>query len=335
MITDGSVDLEIRHLEALRAIAHEGTFARAAVRLGYTQSAVSQQIAALERVAGTSVVVRASGRKPIGLTDAGKLVLRHGEAIIARAQAMRADLEALKAGACGTLRVGTYPSVGARILSKVLPMFTADWPQLEIHLHESNADSELLGLIEQGELDLTFSMLPLAEGPFDGVELLRDPWLLVLPAAAMKDHRPHEDRRTTAMRRLLCFRSCPNIGEIEALLRGWGIEPTIVFRSDDNATLQSLVGAGVGAAFMPWLTVDRDDPHTALVDVRGKLPPRRVGIAWHRDRYRPAASHAFVESAIKVSDRLAHAIAKAALTPFDDRTKRRNVRPGPPRERAA
>jgi DNA-binding transcriptional LysR family regulator len=96
-------------------------------------------------------------------------------------------------------------------------------------------------------------------------------------------------------------------------VRGWGIEPTIAFRSDDNATLQSLVGAGVGAAFMPWLTVDLDDPHIAVVDVGGKLPSRRVGIAWHRDRHQPAASRAFVEAAANISERLAHAIERTRL----------------------
>jgi DNA-binding transcriptional LysR family regulator len=99
-----------------------------------------------------------------------------------------------------------------------------------------------------------------------------------------------------------------------------------VFRSDDNATLQALVGAGVGAAFMPWLTVDRDDPSTALVDVSGKLPPRRVAIAWHRDRHRPAASHAFVEAAIKVSAALAEAITQTAVLMLDHPGRTRNVR---------
>jgi DNA-binding transcriptional LysR family regulator len=99
-----------------------------------------------------------------------------------------------------------------------------------------------------------------------------------------------------------------------------------VFRSDDNATLQALVGAGVGAAFMPWLTVDRDDPSTALVDLSGKLPPRRVAIAWHRDRHRPASSHAFVEAAVNVSAALADAIAQTTVRMLDRPGRRRKVR---------
>lgn len=315
--------LEVRHLEALRAVAEEGTFASAAARLGYTQSAISQQIAALERIAGERLLERVRGRKPLGLTEAGTLVLRHGVTILARVQAAQADLRALAAGAAGPLRVGTYPSVGARILPELLPSFATGWPELEVQLRESNSNRELLALIEQGELDLTFCMLPLEEGPFEALELLRDPWLLVVPAPPSR-HLSNGGRLRAPSghtQPLLCFRTCPTINDIEALLRHWGIEPTVVFRSDDNATLQSLVGAGVGAAFMPCLTVDLDDRRTLFVDVRSNLPPRRVAIAWHRDRHRSAASHAFVEAAARVSAQLERDIAPATfatLAALDD-----------------
>ncbi len=80
---------------------------------------------------------------------------------------------------------------------------------------------------------------------------------------------------------------------VESLLRQWGVEPTIVF-----------AGAGVGVALMPCLTVDLDDRRTVFVDVRGKLPPRGGDGAWHRDRYRPASSRAFVAAATPLSGRL-------------------------------
>jgi len=307
MISDRWQGLELRHLVALKAIAETGTFAGAAARLGYTQSAISQQVAALERVVGASLIERAAGRRPPGLTTAGELVLRHGEAIIARAQAAQADVSAAAAGAAGPLRVGTYPSVGAKILPELLPRFAAECPDLEVQLQESNSDAELLSLVERGLLDLTFCMLPLADGPFDAVQLLLDPWVLLLPA----DGRRPKDGSSAYS--LLCFRTCPVITEIESLLRRRGVEPKIVFRSDDNATLQGLVAAGFGAAFMPCLTLDVDDERTVFVDVRAKLPPRRIGIAWHRDRFRSPASHAFVEEAATVARQLESQIAPASF----------------------
>jgi molybdate transport repressor ModE-like protein len=319
--------LEVRHIAALRAIAEEGTFAGAAARLGYTQSAVSQQIAALERITGETLLERVKGRRPLGLTEAGRLILRHGEAILARVQAAQADLQALAAGLAGPLRIGTYPSVGVGILPELLPRFGAAWPQLEVQLRESNSDSELLDWIEQGELDLAFCMLPLEDRPFEAVELLRDPWMMVVSASSPLVSNDGSARaEIESVQPLLCFRTCPNLNEIESLLRRWGLEPTVVFRSDDNATLQSLVGAGVGAAFMPCLTLDLSDPRTVFVDVRTELEPRRVGIAWHRDRHRSAASHAFVEAAARVSAKLETEIAP---TSFASIGRRRN----PPRVR--
>src|SRR5205085_12004124 len=115
-VADRWLGLELRHLAALKAVAEEGTFARAGARLGYTQSAISQQIAALERIAGARLLERPPGRRPDGLTAAGKVVLRHGAAMLARGHAVEADLAAAADGTTGTLRLGIYQSVGVHVL---------------------------------------------------------------------------------------------------------------------------------------------------------------------------------------------------------------------------
>src|SRR5712691_9758841 len=174
--------LELRHLIALKAIAEEGTFGRAAVHLGYTQSAISQQIAMLERIVGQRLIDRPGGPRPVSLTEAGELLLRHADAIAARLQAAQADLVALEAGDAGPLHIGTYQSVGARILPTLLREFAAAWPKVEVSLRESADDRELVQLVERGELDLTFVMLPLGPSPCATIELFRDPYVLVVPA---------------------------------------------------------------------------------------------------------------------------------------------------------
>ena len=85
--TDHWLGIDLRHLAALQAVATEGSFHRAAERLGYTQSAVSQQIAGLERIVGMRLVHRPGGPRPISLTEAGHLLLRHGDAMLARLRA--------------------------------------------------------------------------------------------------------------------------------------------------------------------------------------------------------------------------------------------------------
>ena len=292
--------LELRHLAALRAIADEGTFARAAAELGYTQSAVSQQIAALERIIGMRVLERLPGRRPLGLTEAGELVLRHADAMLARAQAAQADLATLAAGT-GELRVGTYQSVGARILPEVMRRFRVAWPEVEVKLREAAGDAELVQLLEQADLDLAFAMLPAPEGPFEALELLRDPYVLVLRADA-----PIEAPSLKEIARLpmIGFRSCRNEQRVEAHLRARGVEPRIVFRTDDNGMLQGLVAAGVGAALVPSLTMDATDPRTVLIELGDTIPPRLLGIVWHRDRYQSEAASAFVEFARAVCSEL-------------------------------
>ena len=292
------LSLELRHLAALRAIAEEGTFAGAARRLGYTQSAVSQQIAALERITSARLVERPPGRRPLGLTPAGALMLRHGAAILARAQAVEADLAATLSG--GTLRLGTYQSVGVHVLPQLLPRFTATCPQVAVELRESASDFELLDLVERGELDLTFCMLPVEEGPFATTELLADPYVLVVARDSALAERRRVTTREIAALPLIGFRSCRNDHRIEAQLRARGFEPSIVFRSDDNPTVQALVAAGIGAALMPRLTVDLANRRNACVDVGEMFPPRLVGLVWHCDREQSDAARTLIAMAEEI-----------------------------------
>ena len=159
---DHSSGIEIRHLAALAAVAEEGSFRRAAARLGYVQSAISDQIAALERVVGQQLVVRSRGAAPVELTEAGTVLLGHGKAIVARLKAAEADLGALAGGSAGSLNLGIYQSVGARIIPRLLP-------------REAPTDAALFELVESGELELSFADFPLHDGPFESIELMDDP----------------------------------------------------------------------------------------------------------------------------------------------------------------
>src|SRR5436309_4882267 len=139
---DGFLGLELRHLAALEAVGRTNSFGRAARELGYTQSAVSQQIAHLERAVGMRLVERPGGPRPVSLTEAGRLLLRHAESITARLRAAQADLNALAQGEAGALRIGTLQSVGAKVLPTVMQRFSAEWPSVEIQLLESGYDEE-------------------------------------------------------------------------------------------------------------------------------------------------------------------------------------------------
>jgi len=297
MEPDSWLGVEVRHFAALQALADEGSFGRAAKRLGYTQSAISQQIATLERIVGERLVERPGGPRPISLTEAGRLLLRHASSIVARLQAAQADLQALRAGESGTIRVGTFQSAGARVLPEIMRRFTEQWPQVDVTLFELE-DDEIAVAVERGELDVGFVLLPVGDHPLETVELLRDPYVLVVPVdSPLASGEP--SLRRVGDEPLVGFRDCDAVEPIEAAFRAEGLEPKWAFRSNDNPTVQALVAAGVGIAVMPRLTVNADDPRIAVVELGDAVTPRRIAIAQHRDRYSSPSARAFVETALQ------------------------------------
>src|SRR5438874_3350283 len=297
MEPDRWLGVELRHFLALDAVARTGSFGKAALTLGYTQSAVSQQIATLERQVGQKLVERPGGPRPVSLTEAGRLLLTHAAAIAARVAAAQADLSALGDGEAGSLHVGVFQSVGQRILPALMRRFMASWPKVDVTLTESADDRELLALVERGELDLTFSDFPLEEGPLESLELLRDPYVLLVPADSAVET---PSLREIAQMDLIGHKHCRTLVRVEAVFR----QPLhYVFQSDHNQTVQALVAAGVGVALVPRLTIDEQDEATRVIELQ-KIPPRILAIAWHRDRYRSPAARAFVETAQVVSAEL-------------------------------
>jgi DNA-binding transcriptional LysR family regulator len=298
--------LEMRHLLALVAVVETGTFSAAAEQLDYTQSAVSQQVATLERMVGTPLFERPGGPRPVRLTAAGEILLTHARAILARVSSAATDLRALASGDQGELRVGTLPSVGTKILPRLLGTFRAEWPGIQIGLRESRDSAELLRAVESGDIDVTFIDIgPYDTGPLEVRPLLDDPMVFLAPASAPEArhraisivdiaHLPMIGTRNPGCRQIIddAFRQAP-------------ASPTYVFRSDDHPTIQGLIGSGLAYAVLPLLTVDEHDPNVTVIPIRPTPPPRRLGIAWHPDRQPPLALLPFVEVATEICRDLA------------------------------
>lgn len=287
--------VEMRHFAALEAVSRTGSFGRAARELGYTQSAVSQQIAQLERIVGQRLFHRPGGPRRVEPTEAGLLLLRHADAIVAQLDAARADMAALAEGEAGTLRVGIYQSVGARLLPALVRRFRAQWPRVGVRVREESAAQDLLRLLEHGELDLTFAELPVPEGPFEWAELLQDPYVLLVSARSeLASLEAAPSLREVAKLPLIGRRSTD---EPERFLAGRVPELNVVFRTDDNGTLGALVAEGLGSAIEPRLVVDPRDRAVTTLPFGSRITPRTLVLVWHRDRYRSQAAHAFVELA--------------------------------------
>jgi len=287
---DRLLGIEFRHLAALEAIVETGSFAAAARKLGYTQSAISQQIAVLERAAALQLLQRPGGRRPVTATEAGERLLRHAARATAAMRAAEADLHALAQGDAGTLRVATFQSVGVRVIPPVMRLYAARWPAIEVRLVEAEY-GPLIELLVRGELDLAFVADPL-ETAIERIDVLTDPYVLLAPAGSeLAQTGKSVSVREIAQLPLIAYRGTQGG---EAHLRRKGFDPRVVFRSDDSGIVQGLVGAGVGYAFVPRLTIDQSDPDITTIDVRG-ITPREIGLAWHADRTLSPAARAFVD----------------------------------------
>jgi DNA-binding transcriptional LysR family regulator len=303
--------IELRHLAALQAVADEGSFNRAAAQLGYTQSAISQQIAALERIAGQRLVDRGTRGHSVKPTEAGRILLQHTRSILGELSAAHANLASLAEGEGGRLRVGVYESAGARLLPSILREFIGRRPDVHLDLVEMIADPELLDLLAAGELDLTFAILPLVDGPFEVHTLLSDPYLLVVPEESPLAGAGSLSLAELAGLPLVCLKDCRSADHAISLLEATGAQPEVVFRAGETGTVEGLVEAGVGVALMPSLAFS-GRPGFSTVPLGELIPPRMTALVRHRERELPRAAEDFLDAAVRTSRRVAPSLERAA-----------------------
>ena len=296
--------VEFRHLAALAAIAKTRSFSKAGDELGYAQSAVSQQLAALEKAVGHQLVDRPGGPRPVSLTEAGLTLLRHAEVITARLAAARADLDALAAGEAGELRIGTFQSAGARLLPPTLARFRERWPLVDVKLHGESSGGDLERMVLAGQLDLAFSDVGALVAPLEAAEVLVDPYYLLVPPNSQFASR--SEVHIKELDGVDMIANTPDdlcAGRLTEAYRLARVNPNVVFRTDDNLMEQRLVSTGVGCTVMPALAIEPDLPGNAAVVLPLRSPSvlqRRIGLIWHGGRYRSKAAEAFVEVAIEV-----------------------------------
>ena len=166
--------LDVKQLRVLKAVAEHGSFSAAADALSYTQPAVSQQIAALEKQSGATLVDR--GSRGVRLTDAGRALVQHAEVVIARLAAAEAELEAIRGVRGGRVRLSSFPTAGASLLPPAVALFTQRYPDVELSFVEEEPE-EAVQMLRAAELEvaIAFEYKDLSQPEFDrlyeGVEL--------------------------------------------------------------------------------------------------------------------------------------------------------------------
>jgi DNA-binding transcriptional LysR family regulator len=243
-------DVELRHLRTMAAIAEEGTFGRAAGRLGYTQSSVSQQIAALEKAVGGAVFDRPGGPRPVRITPLGEVVLAHGRDLLTKAEGLADAVDRFRAGN-GRIDIGTFQGASRLILPTVVRRLLTEHPSCDIRLSEVGPEDPQIG-----GLDLLFHYGRI-DGDVERVELLNEPYLLVAGAGTF----PDGPVRVKLLDNAPMVAWPPNYHQrwLERALAGNGARPRIVFRTAGHETIVSMVRAGIGSAVLPWLALQGSD----------------------------------------------------------------------------
>lgn len=292
------MDVDLRHLRTLEAIVEEGTFGRAAHRLAYTQSSVSQQIAALERSVGGPVFDRPGGPRAAVLTPLGDLVLRRGRPLLRGAEDLANAVERFHAGD-GRIDIGTFQSVSSVILPALLSRLREERPDCEVRLSEGEPEDPRIG-----DLDLLFYDGPLGDD-VESVKLLDDPYVLLarpgdFPEGSVPIEALHD-------RPMVAWPATCDQPVLERELCRTGARPRIVFRSASNETLLSMVRTGLGCAVLPRLAVAgaQDDPQFRIHALAPE-PSRRIYL--HRPTGR--SSSALVMRAIELAREIADELSQ-------------------------
>ena len=296
--------LDVRRMRVLREVAVRGSFSAAAEALSFTQSAVSQQIAALEREAGTLLVQR--NARGVRLTEAGEALVRHADAILARLDEAEAELEAIAGLRGGRLRLAAFESAAASLMPLAIAAFRAAHPGIELSLILTEPEDSA-PLLKTGELDVALGYDSRIRGDVDGItrhHLLSDPMFLVLRAdhpLARKRHLRLADLADDPW--IAGTSDCECNRLINRACAVAGFEPRIEFQTDDYAAMQGFVAAGVGVSLIAelGLTSVRDD-----VVVRGlgrDTPVREVYAAVATEAYRTPATQAMLGILSDVAER--------------------------------
>jgi len=292
--------LDVKRLRVLKEVAATGSFSGAAESLSFTQSAVSQQIATLERETGMPLVER--NARGVRLTDAGLALVEHADGILARLAAAEDELETIAGLRGGRLRLASFATAGATLMPLAIATFSREHPGVELSLSETEPD-DAIRMLKGGELDvaLTFeySTLPASfyeqdREDIDLTPLIEDPMYIALPP----DH-PLARRRKLKLADLAAEAwvqgDCNGIcGRMHiAACESAGFEPRVGFQSDDYNVVQGLVAAGVAISLLPQLALSnlRDD---IVIRSLGKDGPVRHVYAATLSSYRSPATEAML-----------------------------------------
>ncbi len=286
--------VEVRHLATLIAVARTQSFRQAAAELGYVQSAVSQQIAALERVVGTRLVERRRGHRVVSLTPAGELLLERSVGIIGQLRAARIDLSVTDDCHGTVVRLAVACDAAQSVLARLLLHVTQELPGIRLRVTEMSDEQDLVAQLERGAADLAIGAAPAATG-LAAATLLHDPFVvLVAPGSRLAAQGSALSLSDLVDERLII----PASAFSDAQLATVGLRLERAVRVPMAAAVPPLVAGGLGVGLVPRSVAMDAESDLIALSTAGLVAPRHVVLCWHPRRKRTALLESFSSAAL-------------------------------------
>ena len=296
--------LDLKRLRVLREVAEQGSFSAAAETLFVSQSAISQQISALEAEVGVPLLVRL--RTGPVLTDAGELLVSHADAAICRLEQAERELGELNGLGSGELRLISFSSASATVVAGAARRFAVEHPEVRVSLSEGEPE-EAVDRLKRGDFDVAlafdFELYPFEEDrDIVYTHLLEERMHVALPPG-----HPLGDRKSIRLDELSGERWLCGSGEtscrqltLKSCERA-GFTPDVAYESNDYTVMLALVEAGMGVTLVPDLALMIPSPDVPMLEIEPVAPTRRVWALSLEAGSRSGATDAMVQTLREVS----------------------------------
>jgi DNA-binding transcriptional LysR family regulator len=283
--------LDVRLLQTFREVAMRGSFSLAADELGFTQPAISQHLARLEKHLGVKVLERTA--RGVKLTPAGEALLAETEAVLSSVRLAERAAKAAGGVVASRLRIGAFPSAAAGLVPGAVreARRRRPHPDIELDMRVMEPEPALRALV-RNRLDIALMI----ESPLDpilvpdGVELLEvteDPMMIALPPEHRMASRRSIDLAELADEPFLLTElggTCADSNIMRHACRDAGFAPNVRLESEDYNALQGMAAAGLGVSIVPRMATVGAHPGVVLRPLKGAAPSRTILAAVSKDR---------------------------------------------------